>query len=523
MHPMVHAQNTPDKAACIFASTQQVLSYAQMNALANRCAHLFRQHGLKRGDVVSILLENSIDIFTVAWGAQRSGLYLTAISCKTSAKDLAYILDNSDSKILIVSKSLVDTALEALKLSQLDYVYLYATGPKTSVASFTQALSQCSEGDITDPSPGGDMLYSSGSTGRPKGVRPPLPEGDLMQPVPLMSMGRTLYQMGQDTLYLSTSPLYHAAPLRWALAVHRFGGTVVIMDKFDAEQTLNLIEQYQISHATFVPTHFIRLLNLPETRRLSFNSSSLKAVIHAAAPCPVPVKQAMIEWWGPLLHEYYSGTEQCGITALDSVEWLNKPGSVGKAVLGKIKILDEQQNELAVGQIGDIYFADGPQFEYYKDAEKTKTAYSKQGWATLGDIGWMDEDGYLYLTDRKNFMIISGGVNIYPQEIENLLITHPDVNDAAVFGIPDDEMGEKVVAVVQLKACILSSADEAQKLKQFVRQSLGSVKCPQVFEFSQNFPREATGKILKRKLIEDYKVYLASSTQTRYDTGDGHA
>ncbi|APV37642.1 acyl-CoA synthetase [Acinetobacter soli] len=513
MHPIVHAQNTPDKAACIFATTQQVLSYTQMNALANRCAHLFRQHGLKRGDVVSILLENSIDIFTVAWGAQRSGLYLTAISCKTSAKDLAYILDNSESKMLIVSECLVDTALEALKLGRLDHIHLYATGSKISVASFAQAISQCQEDDIEDPSPGGDMLYSSGSTGRPKGVRPALPEGDVMQPVSLMSMGRDLYQMNQDTVYLSTSPLYHAAPLRWALTVHRFGGTVVIMDKFDADQTLNFIEKYTISHATFVPTHFIRLLNLPDTRRQSFDSSSLKAVIHAAAPCPVPVKQAMIDWWGPILHEYYSGTEQCGITALNSAQWLNKPGSVGQAVLGKIKVLDEQQNELEIGQVGDIYFADGPQFEYYKDPEKTKTAYSKQGWATLGDIGWVDQDGYLYLTDRKNFMIISGGVNIYPQEIENLLMTHPDVNDTAVFGIPDDEMGEKVVAIVQLKDNVVSNADEAQKLKQFVRQALGGVKCPQIFEFCQNFPREATGKILKRNLIEDYKAHLASSTQ----------
>lgn len=513
MHPMVHAQITPDKPACIFANTQEVLSYAKMNALANQCAHLFRNHGLKRGDVVSILLENSIDIFTVAWGAQRSGLYLTAISCKTSAQDLAYILQNSETKILIVSDCLVDTALEALKLSQLDHVDLYAAGSKTSVASFTRALAHCSEQEISDPSPGGDMLYSSGSTGRPKGIRPSLPEGDLTQPVPIMSMGSGLYHMDQDTIYLSTSPLYHAAPLRWALAVHRFGGTVVIMDKFDADTTLQLIEQHQITHATFVPTHFIRLLNLPEQRRLAFDASSLTAVIHAAAPCPVPVKRQMIEWWGPILYEYYSGTEQCGITALSSEEWLNKQGSVGKAVLGSIKVLDENQNELTAGQIGDIYFADGPQFEYYKDAEKTKTAYSKQGWATLGDIGWVDEEGYLYLTDRKNFMIISGGVNIYPQEIENLLMTHADVNDAAVFGISDDEMGEKVVAIIQLSDHTLDPDEEVCKLKHFVRHALGGVKCPQIFEFYKNFPREATGKILKQKLIEEYKSKLKQASQ----------
>lgn len=508
MHPIIHAKTTPDKPACIFANTEEVLSYAKMNALANQCAHLFRHHGLKRGDVVSILLENSIDIFTVAWGAQRSGLYLTAISCKTSAQDLAYILENSETKILVVSECLMDTALEALKLSQLHHVELYATGSKTSAPSFTRALEQCSTQEIADPSPGGDMLYSSGSTGRPKGIRPALPEGDLTQPVPIMSMGSGLYHMDQDTIYLSTSPLYHAAPLRWALAVHRFGGTVVIMDKFDADTTLRLIEKHQITHATFVPTHFIRLLNLPQQRRQTFDSSSLKAVIHAAAPCPVPVKQQMIDWWGEILHEYYSGTEQCGITALSSQEWLIKQGSVGKAVLGSIKVLDENQDELSAGQVGDIYFADGPRFEYYKDPEKTRTAYSKQGWATLGDIGWVDEDGYLYLTDRKNFMIISGGVNIYPQEIENLLMTHPDVNDTAVFGISDDEMGEKVVAIVQLNDHSLDHDTETYKLKQFVRQALGGVKCPQIFEFYQNFPREATGKILKQKLIDDYKAQL---------------
>ncbi|MGQ0893966.1 AMP-binding protein [Acinetobacter johnsonii] len=511
MHPIIHANTMPDKPACIFANTKQVLNYKQMNDLANQCANLFRKHGLKRGDVVSILLENSIDIFTVAWGAQRSGLYLTAISCKTSAKDLAYILENSETKMVIVSECLVETALEALKVGDLEHVFLYSTGPNTSIASFNQALNQSSTQEIKDTSPGGDMLYSSGSTGRPKGIRPALPVGSLEQPVPIMSMGSGLYHMNQDTVYLSTSPLYHAAPLRWALAVHRFGGTVVIMDKFDAEKTLDLIEDYQVSHATFVPTHFIRLLNLPESRRNKFDKSSLKAVIHAAAPCPVPVKQAMINWWGPIIHEYYSGTEQCGITALDSNEWLKKPGSVGKAVLGTIKVLDENQNELSPGQVGDIYFADGPKFEYYKDPEKTKTAYSKQGWSTLGDIGWVDEEGYLYLTDRKNFMIISGGVNIYPQEIENLLMTHSDINDVAVFGIPDNEMGEKVVAVIQLKDSSLAGAEEAEKLKKFVRHALGGVKCPQIFEFCTNFPREATGKILKRKLIEDYKNSLNGS------------
>jgi long-chain acyl-CoA synthetase len=515
MHPILHAQQQPQKPACIFANTGQQISYQQMDQLANQAAHLMRQHGLKRGDTLAILLENGVDIFSLAWGAQRAGLYLTAISCKSSVQDLLYILQNSDSKMLVVSASLLALAEQALQLGQLQGLLLYVAGQASAERSLAQALAQCPSQMIADPSPGGDMLYSSGSTGRPKGVRPTLAEGDIYQAVPLMQMGRALYGMDQDTVYLSTSPLYHAAPLRWAMAIHRLGGTVVIMDKFDAEKTLDWIEHYQISHATFVPTHFSRLLHLPEPRRAGFKGASLRAVIHAAAPCPVSVKQAMMAWWGPILHEYYSGTEQCGITAINADEWLARPGSVGKAVLGQIKILDAEQQELAAGQIGDIYFADGPQFVYHKDPEKTQSAYSQQGWATLGDIGWCDADGYLYLTDRKNFMIISGGVNIYPQEIENQLMAHAAVSDVAVFGIPDSDMGEKTVAMLKLQQGYEPSADLEQQLRQFVRAALGGVKCPQVFEFCQQFPREATGKVLKRKLIEDYTARLAEQAHSR--------
>jgi acyl-CoA synthetase (AMP-forming)/AMP-acid ligase II len=350
------------------------------------------------------------------------------------------------------------------------------------------------------------MLYSSGTTGRPKGVKFPLPEGGIDHRTPLMTMGATLYGMGPDMAYLSTSPLYHAAPLRWAMTVHRLGGTVIVMERFDAEAALALIERYRITHATFVPTHFIRMLKLPAEVRERYDTRSLRAVVHAAAPCPVPVKRAMIEWWGPIVHEYYSGTESCGITAIGPEEWLEKPGSVGRAVLGALRITDDEGHLLAVGEEGNVCFADGPRFEYHNDPEKTARAYDRNGWATLGDIGRIDEEGYLFLTDRKSFMIISGGVNIYPQEIENCLATHPKVADVAVIGVPDEEMGECVVAVVQPAPGIVPDDALREELRGFVRAALGGVKTPRRFDFRAELPREPTGKLMKRKLVDEYRA-----------------
>jgi acyl-CoA synthetase (AMP-forming)/AMP-acid ligase II len=320
-----------------------------------------------------------------------------------------------------------------------------------------------------------------------------------------MRMATSLYGMQPDSIYLSTSPLYHAAPQRWALTVQRIGGTVILTEKFDAERTLALIEKYRVTHATFVPTHFIRMLKLPASLRGQYDHSSLRAVIHAAAPCPVAVKRAVIEWWGPIIHEYYSGTETCGITALNSEEWLNKPGSVGRAILGTVKITDDLGNELPVNEVGNVYFADGPRFEYHNDPVKTSEAYNRHGWATLGDIGHVDEDGYLFLSDRKNFMIISGGVNIYPQEIENLIVTHPKVADVAVIGAPDEEMGEIVVAVVQPANWVDAGPLLAEELRSFAREGLGSVKCPKRFDFRASLPREPTGKLMKRLLRDEYR------------------
>ena len=503
MHPIDFARTNPDKLALLDADTDQSLTYRDLNERANQSAQALRELGLKRGDVSAVLLENGFDIFEIAWGAQRSGLFLTSISTKLTASDVGYIVQDAGARVLIASDTLSSIAQAALR--DLPQVRGYLTSTSVgALGSWQRIRDPQPTAAIPDESPGTDMLYSSGTTGRPKGVRPTLPSGELTAATPLMHMATTLYGMGPQTVYLSTSPLYHAAPQRWALTAQRLGGKVIFTKQFDAERTLALIEKYRVTHATFVPTHFIRMLKLPPAVRERYDHSSLKAVVHAAAPCPVPVKHAMIAWWGPLIHEYYSGTETCGITALDAKEWLSKPGSVGRAVLGTVKITDDASNELAPNKIGNVYFADGPKFEYHNDAAKTAEAYDRHGWATMGDIGHLDEDGYLYLSDRKNFMIISGGVNIYPQEIENLLVTHPKVADAAVIGAPDEEMGERVIALIQPITWADAGTELAEELREFTRSALGGVKCPKQFHFRQSLPREPTGKLMKRLLRDEY-------------------
>jgi long-chain acyl-CoA synthetase len=529
MHPKVFAQSNPDKLALIDADTGRQLSYRELDLLANQGAHALRHLGLKRGDVVALLLDNSVEIFEIAWAAQRAGLFLTSISTRLATADVAYILEDSGARMIIASDRLASVAAAALDQVPHGEVASHAQGissaqgvSRAQGVSHIKGFSASSRAGsleswkdlrdiqpataIADESPGTDMLYSSGTTGRPKGVRPTLPEGDLAAITPLMRMGTGLYGMRAESVYLSTSPLYHAAPQRWALTVQRLGGTVIFTEKFDAERTLALMENYRVSHATFVPTHFIRMLKLPDDVRTKYDHSSLTAVIHAAAPCPIPVKHAMIEWWGPIVHEYYSGTETCGITALDSQEWLRKPGSVGRAVLGTVKITDDGGNELPANTVGNVYFADGPRFEYHNDPVKTAEAYDNHGWATLGDIGHVDEDGYLFLSDRKNFMIISGGVNIYPQEIENLIVTHPKVADVAVIGAPDEEMGEQVIAIVQPLRWQDAGPSLAEELRNFSRTALGGVKCPKQFHFREVLPREPTGKLMKRLLRDEYRL-----------------
>jgi long-chain acyl-CoA synthetase len=504
MHPRTHANQTSAKAALVDTATGLTVTYAELASRANQCARALRQAGLKRGDVVATLFANAPEVFVVGWAAQISGLYLTAISPKLSPADIGYILADSGAKLLIASNEHAGLARLVQEAAPPVPIYAWREGDHDLPVWTEVQDAQLSTAPV-DLSPGTDLLYSSGTTGRPKGVKPALPEGEIDAPTPISEMGRSLYQMSGETIYLSTSPLYHAAPLRWAMAVQKLGGTVVIMNRFEPSEALRLVEVHGITHATFVPTHFVRMLKLPMDVRQSAGISSLKAVIHAAAPCPVPIKQAMIDWLGPIVHEYYSGTECCGITAINSDEWQAHPGSVGRAILGKVHIVDDDDNEVAAGTTGYVYFSDGPAFEYLNDSEKTRQAHNDRGWATLGDIGHIDREGFLYLTDRKSFMIISGGVNVYPQEIENALVTHPKVLDAAVIGVSDEELGEKVLAVVQPVPGIHANESLASELRAFCREVLGPVKTPKRFDFRAELPREPTGKLMKRQLIEEYR------------------
>ena len=504
MHPSAHAVSTPTKPAIIMADSGEIIDYAALEARSNQSARALRSLGLRRGDVVATLFDNGPEVFIFGLAAQRAGLYLTSISNKLSVGDVSYILHDCGAKMLLAGDGYAALAKQAAH--EVADVRLFAWSKAAeNTFSWIGVSDPQPVTPIDDQSPGTDMLYSSGTTGRPKGVKFPLPEGEIDQCTPLMSMGTNLYGMGPETVYLSTSPLYHAAPLRWAMTIHRLGGTVVVMERFEAERTLECIQRHHVTHATFVPTHFVRMLKLPMDVRKKYDLSSLQAVVHAAAPCPVPVKQAMIDWWGPIIHEYYSGTETCGITALSALEWLERPGSVGRAVIGTLKITDDEGNQLPIGEDGNVCFADGPTFEYHNDPAKTAAAYDRNGWATLGDIGHLDRDGYLYLTDRKSFMIISGGVNIYPQEIENCLITHPKVADAAVIGVPDEEMGERVLAVIQPIPGVDAGQALSDELYDYVRGALGGVKTPRGFDFRRELPREPTGKLMKRKLIDEYR------------------
>lgn len=502
MHPCHHAAATPDKAAVIVAETGAVLSYGALEAASNRVAHFFRSQGLKPDDRVAFFLTNTPDYFPLVWGAQRAGLRFVAISSKLTAPEVDYILDDSGAALLVAS---VDLEQVASKLTT-PCARFSLNGPISGHARWEDAVVVMPVTRIADEMAGAAMLYSSGTTGRPKGIRlatPPSPAIDA--PSVLTIIGEQMFGLGPDSIYLSTAPLYHAAPMAWTMTVHKLGGTVVLMKKFEPEAALAFIERYRCNAGQFVPTHFVRMLKLPDDVRSGYDVSSMKVAIHAAAPCPVPVKRAMIDWWGPVIDEYYAGTEANGFTAIKAADWLAHPGSVGRA-MGEavLHICDEDGNELPPRTEGTVYFEGPRPFEYHNDPERTAQTRNRHGWTTLGDVGWVDEDGYLYLTDRKSFMIISGGVNIYPQEIENLLVTHPKVADVAVIGAPHHDLGEEVVAVVQ-PADMADAGDAlAAELTAFCRQSLSGVKTPRRIDFTAELPRHDTGKLYKRLIRDAY-------------------
>jgi acyl-CoA synthetase (AMP-forming)/AMP-acid ligase II len=500
MHPFVHAAATPDRPAIIMAGSGATMTYGELEAYSNRVAHLLRRHGLQRGDTIAILMSNCLEYLAICWGAQRAGIVYVAMSTKLTADEAGYIITDSGSKLVIASAGLGAVAAAA---SDGVAARFAIGGAITGFDDLATALAAEPITRIADESCGRDMLYSSGTTGRPKGVRGPLPSGALEAGDALTGLVGMLYQFAPDMRYLSPAPLYHAAPLRYCMAVHRFGGTVVVMERFEPEAYLALVEKYRITHSQLVPTMFVRMLKLEERQRRAHDLSSLKVAIHAAAPCPVDVKHAMIDWWGPVIFEYYSATEGAGFTTITPQEWLERPGSVGKAILGEIRVLGDDDSVLPPGQTGRIYFAGGPGFSYHNDPEKTASVTGAHG-ATFGDIGHVDDAGYLFLTDRAAFMIISGGVNVYPQEAENALTLHPDVVDVAVFGVPDAEMGEAVKAVVQPRDMTRAGPELEAELIAFVRARLSHVKCPKSIDFLAELPRHDTGKLYKRLLKDKY-------------------
>ena len=513
MHPITHAQTRPDHPAMIMAGSGQTVTFAEMDAYANRFAQLLRARGLKRGDHFAVLMENNVHYLQVVWGSQRAGTMMVPISTRLTAPEICYILKDAGAKVLLTSTRYAE-AIEGIRDECADLPLLIVDGEGEE--DYEAALAAQPAEPIADQAPGQYMLYSSGTTGRPKGVKPAPPEDDdILATNPLMGLAVMGAGMPADgsMVYLSPAPLYHAAPIGWCTTAQRLGGTVVVMEKFDPEHALETIEKYKITDSQWVPTHFVRMLKLDPEVRTRYDLSSHQRALHAAAPCPVPIKREMIEWWGPIINEYYAGSEGVGMTLIKAEDWLTHPGSVGKAIHGTLHVCDAEGEEVPAGQDGLLYFENDLIPTYHNDPEKTREAMHPKGWMTLGDIGHLDADGFLYLTDRKSHMIISGGVNIYPQEIENLLVTHDKVMDAAVIGAPCPDFGEKVVAVVQpIDMAEAGDALEAE-LRDFLAPSLSKIKMPKLFDFRAQLPREANGKLYKRELRDEFQKAAEQQTE----------
>ncbi|HEY5695944.1 MAG TPA: acyl-CoA synthetase [Acidimicrobiales bacterium] len=506
-YPGTWAERRPDHPAVIMGGTGEVVTYAELHDTACRLAQLFKSLGLQPGDHVALCLENRPEYLPLLWGARYAGLYYTAISSRLTAEELGYIVEDSGGRVLITSPAKADQVAELM--GQLGGLDLLASigGPVVGCEPLEGLLAAQPAEEPADAVEGHAMLYSSGTTGRPKGVKALMAGDPLGTPDALTTLNTLVFGASEASVYLSPAPLYHAAPLGFSMAFLRLGATVVVMEHFDAAEALALIERHQVTHSQWVPTMFVRLLKLPEEVRSAPDLSSLKVAVHAAAPCPIPVKEQMIEWWGPVIHEYYAGTEGNGFCYCNSEDWLAHKGTVGRPLTAPVLILDEEGREVATGQEGTIWFgltAAGRIFEYHNDPDKTAGSYREDGSSTLGDIGKVDEDGFLYLTDRKANMIISGGVNIYPQETENVLIVHPDVADAAVIGVPNEEFGEEVKAVVQLVDPSTAGPEMERALIAHCRDHLADIKCPRSVDFRDELPRHPTGKLYKRLLKDEY-------------------
>jgi acyl-CoA synthetase (AMP-forming)/AMP-acid ligase II len=506
MHPFHYAKSHPDKAAIIMSGSGEVITFKQLDERSNRIAHALRAAGCAPGDTIAIFAENSPRYFEICWAAQRVGLYYVAVSSRLTTPEVVYIIEDSGAKLLIASASKGSVAKEVKAATGLkdnwsiDGAIEGFTAMEDHVAAFPAT-------PVADEMAGTDMLYSSGTTGRPKGIRPPLERGlPIDADNALIQIARAFSGANEGSIYLSPAPLYHAAPLRWCMTFTRIGATLIIMEKFEPEDYLRLVEKHKVTHSQLVPTMFVKMLKLPEEVRKKYDVSSIKFAIHAAAPCPVPVKEQMIAWWGPVIDEYYAGSEGNGMTWVKSPDWLTHKGTVGRPVMGVLHICNEDGDEVPVGEEGQVYFGGTTPPNYHNAPEKNKAALNPKhpDWSSLGDVGKVDADGFLYLTDRKAFMIISGGVNIYPQECENILITHPKVADCAVIGVPDEDFGEAVKAVVQPMPGIAPSEELAAELMAHCLANLSKIKCPKSIDFDPELPRHPTGKLYKRLIRDRY-------------------
>jgi acyl-CoA synthetase (AMP-forming)/AMP-acid ligase II len=495
-----HAAERPDAVALLIGD--ESITYAELHERAMRVAGLLNEAGLRRGDAVALMLTNRREFLEVTWGCQLSGLYYTPVNTHLTFDEVSYIVDDCGARALFIDASMAQLAADLRSRDGNVDVWVAVGAQWDGWQTYDTALAAVTS--AAEPSDGSEMLYSSGTTGRPKGIRRPLPteSGSWTQAL-LEQAALHLYRATSDSVYLSPAPLYHAAGVNYTMAMHRIGAATVIVPKFDAEETLQLIERHRVTHAQFVPTMFVRMLKLPKEVRERYDLSSLRWVVHAAAPCPVDVKQSMFSWLGPIIYEYYGGTEGFAGATIGPQEWLSHPGSVGKP-LTTVHVVGEDGEELPVGEAGELFFEGGPEFTYWGDPEKTKSVSNERGWRSLGDVGYVDEEGYVYLTDRATFMIVSGGVNIYPQETENLLIMHQKVADAAVFGIPNDEFGEEVKAVVQPLDGIEHSPELAEELMDYCRTQLAGYKCPRSIDFDPELPRDPNGKLYKRRIRDRY-------------------
>jgi long-chain acyl-CoA synthetase len=512
MYPGKYAVERADQACFVMAGTGETVTYAEFEARTNRLAHVLRAAGLGLRDHYTVFMENNARYLESCAAGERTGLYITAANSHLTGDELAYILGNSESRALIASAATLPAAAAAAAqvpavelLLVVDDAGVLTAAERGRFQDFVEATSTHPDTPVTDERRGRVMLYSSGTTGRPKGILyelPDVPPDTLLAPQQFLA---SLWEYREGMTYLSPTPLYHSAPLGAVGMTIRMGGTAIIMERFDAEEYLRLVEKYRVTHTQIVPTMFSRMLKLPDEVRLSYDVSSLEVAVHSAAPCPVPIKQQMIDWWGPIILEYYGATEAMGFAACTSQEWLAHKGTVGRMRFGELHICDDELNEVPTGTPGTLWFATDKPVEYFNDPDRSKEAHSPDGrMSTVGDVGYVDEEGFLYLTDRKTFMIISGGVNIYPQETENLLITHPKVNDAAVFGIPHPDLGEEVKAAVELVPGVEPGPELEAELIEFCRENLARQKCPRSIDFEDKLPRLPTGKLYKRELRDKY-------------------